>query len=129
MPQRKILPKGIGDDDTEGHARRQVKLTGDDDDTEGHARRQVKLTGDDDDTEGHRRRPAGETGDDTEGHRRRPAGATGDDEDTEGQSMLSNPLLNRQLASAREQEIQRNLRERQRADEAARRPYNKRGRA
>ena len=66
--------------------------------------------------------------DDTEGHRRNVSKAAGDD-DTEGQSMLSNPLLNRQLASAREQEIQRHLRERQKADEAARRPYNKRGRA
>jgi hypothetical protein len=52
--------------------------------------------------------------------------ATGDD-DTEGQSMLSNPLLNRQLASAREEEIQRNLKQRQKLEEA-RRPYNKRER-
>ena len=84
----------------------------------------------DDDTEGHaQRRPQRATGeDDTEGHaQRRPQRATGED-DTEGQSMLSNPLLNRQLASAREQEIQRNLRERQKADEA-RRPYNKKGRS
>jgi hypothetical protein len=41
--------------------------------------------------------------------------------------MLSNPLLNRQLASIREQEIQRNLKQRQKAEEA-RRPYNKRER-
>lgn len=129
MPQRKILPKAIGEDDTEGHARRPARASGDDD-TEGHARRPARASGDDD-TEGHAaRRPARATGDDdTEGHAaRRPARASGDD-DTEGQSMLSNPLLNRQLASAREQEIQRNLRERQKADEASRRTYNKRGRA
>jgi hypothetical protein len=110
MPQRKILPKATGDDDTEGHRRNLNKATGDDD-TEGHRRNLNKATGDDTDTEGHRRRPVGATGDD----------------DTEGQSMLSNPLLNRQLASAREQEIQRNLKQRQKVDEA-RRPYNKRER-
>ncbi len=85
-----------------------------------------RATGDDD-TEGHRRTASRATGDDdTEGHRRTASRATGDD-DTEGHSMLPNPLLNRQLASAREQEIQRNLKQRQKLDEA-RRPYNKRER-
>ena len=109
MPPRKILPKATGEDDTEGHARRMPKAVGEDD-TEGHARRMPKAVGEDD----------------TEGHARRLPKAVGED-DTEGQSMLSNPLLNRQLASAREQEIQRNLKQRQKLDEA-RRPYNKRER-
>ena len=109
MPQRKLISRAAGDDDTEGHGKRLVRATGGDDDTEGHRRKAARATGDDD----------------TEGHRRRPVGATGDD--TEGQSMLSNPLLNRQLASAREQEIQRNLKQRGKTDEA-RRPYNKRER-
>ncbi len=66
--------------------------------------------------------------DDTEGHAsRRLPKATGDDDDTEGQSMLSNPLLNRQLASAREQDIQRHLKQRQNSPEGQR-PNNKRGR-
>ncbi len=115
MPARRILPKATGDDqDTEGHAsRRMPKVTGDDD-TEGHAsRRMPKATGDDEDTEGH-------------ASRRLPK-ATGDDDDTEGQSMLSNPLLNRQLASAREQDIQRHLKQRQNSPEGQR-PNNKRGR-
>ena len=51
------------------------------------------------------------------------------DDDTEGQFMLPNPELNRHLARAREDEIRRNLKQRGDAFEAARRPYNKRGRA
>ncbi len=127
MPQRmrKIIGKAVGDDDTEGHRRQVGKAVGDDD-TEGHRRQVGKAVGDDD-TEGHRRQVGKAVGDDdTEGHRRQVGKAIGDD-DTEGQSMLSNPLLNRQLASIREQEIQRNLKQRQKVDEA-RRPYNKRER-
>jgi hypothetical protein len=81
-----------------------------------------KATGDDD-TEGHGRVPSA-TGDDTEGHGRVPS-ATGDD--TEGHSFLPNSPLNRELANSREQEIRRNLKERQNSAEAQR-PHNKRGR-
>jgi hypothetical protein len=82
------------------------KATGDDD-TEGH-RRKVKLTGDDD----------------TEGHRRKVK-LTGDD-DTEGQFM-PNPEINRHLARAREEEIQRKLKLRENTLEA-RRPHVKKAR-
>jgi hypothetical protein len=134
MPQRmrKIISRATGDDDTEGHAQRKLnRATGGDDDTEGHAQRKLNRSAGDDDTEGHAQRKLNRAAgdDDTEGHAQRKLNRAAGDDDTEGQSMLPNPLLNRQLASAREQEIQRNLRERQRADEAARRPYNKRGRA
>jgi hypothetical protein len=66
---------------------------------------------------------------DTEGHARRmPLATGGDDEDTEGHSFLPNQLLNRELASARENEIRRNLKQRQNAGEAQR-PHNKRERS
>lgn len=81
-----------------------------DDDTEGHARRMPLATGDDD----------------TEGHARRMPLATGE-EDTEGHFM-PNPLLSRELASARERDIRRDLKDRQKAGESQR-LHNKRGRS
>jgi hypothetical protein len=57
-----------------------------------------------------------------------PLATGGDDDDTEGHSFLPNQLLNRELASARENEIRRNLKQRQNAGEAQR-PHNKRGRS
>jgi hypothetical protein len=73
--------------------------------------------------EGHRGPLARATGDDdVEGHRGPLARATGDD-DTEGH-MMGNPLLNQQLARAREQDIQRNLRAHQTRSEASR-PHKK----
>ena len=56
-----------------------------------------------------------EPDDDVEGHKR--------DDDTEGH-MLGNPLLNQQLARAREQDIQRNLRAQEARSEASR-PHKK----
>jgi hypothetical protein len=70
---------------------------------------------------------------DVEGHafRAAPDGAVAKaavrnagDEDVEGHSMLPNPALGRQLAKAREQEIQRSLRDRQ-FEQEARRPHKK----
>jgi hypothetical protein len=46
------------------------------------------------------------------------------DEDVEGHSMLPNPMLGRELAKAREQEIRRSLRDRQ-FEQEARRPHKK----
>ena len=53
--------------------------------------------------------------DDVEGHKR--------DDDTEGH-MMGNPLLNQQLARAREQDIQRNMRAQEARSEASR-PHKK----
>lgn len=50
--------------------------------------------------------------------------AAGDDADTEGHNMLGNPYANEQLARAREQEIQRNLRAHT-SREVASRPHKK----
>ena len=63
--------------------------------------------------------------DDVEGHAFRGKAT---EDDVEGHSFLSNPLLNRELASGREQEIRRNLKQRQNSAEAQR-PHNKRGRS
>ncbi|MDP9483153.1 MAG: hypothetical protein M3P84_08030 [Chloroflexota bacterium] len=60
--------------------------------------------------------------DDVEGHGGRGR-ATGDDDDAEGH-MMGNPLLNQQLARAREQDIQRNLRAHEARSEASR-PHKK----
>jgi hypothetical protein len=60
--------------------------------------------------------------DDDVGQGGRQSGVTGD-EDTEGH-MIGNPLLNEQLARAREQDIQRNLRAQQARAEASR-PHKK----
>ena len=49
--------------------------------------------------------------------------AAGDDDDAEGH-MMGNPLLNQQLARAREQDIQRNLRAHEARSEASR-PHKK----
>jgi hypothetical protein len=109
MPNR---PKAV---EPEGHKRRNI------DDVEGHGGKR-RATGDDD-VEGHSGRVARATGDDdVEGHSGRVARATGD-EDTEGH-MMGNPLLNQQLARAREQDIQRDLRARQTRSEASR-PHKK----
>ena len=58
---------------------------------------------------------ATEPDDDVEGHKR--------DDDTEGH-MMGNPLLNQQLARAREQDIQRNMRAQEARSEASR-PHKK----
>ena len=63
-----------------------------------------------------------EPDDDVEGHGGGHPKATGDD-DTEGH-MMGNPLLNQQLARAREQDIQRNMRANQQRSEASR-PHKK----
>ena len=90
--------------------KRLPKYSGDDD-TEGHGGRQLpKATGDDD----------------TEGHRKIPK-ASGDDESTEGHSMLSNPTIARELASAREQDIRRHLRDRSALIGQGERPKNRKG--
>ena len=114
MNQRKLIPNASGDDDVEGHAFRGKAIDDDkafrgkatDDDVEGHAFRGKAV---DDDSDKAFRGKA--TEDDVEGH-----------------SFLSNPLLNRELASGREQEIRRNLKQRQNSAEAQR-PHNKRGRS
>jgi len=88
----------------------------DDDDVEGHG---GKSRAADDDTEGHGGKSRA-ADDDTEGHGGKSRAA---DDDTEGH-MMGNPLLNQQLARAREQEIQRNVREQQVRSEASR-PHKK----
>ena len=62
--------------------------------------------------------------DDTEGHGSHPVRKVTEDEDTEGHDMLANPIINQQLARAREQEIQRGLRAQQQRAEATR-PHKK----
>ena len=76
----------------------------------------------DDDVEGHggKLRAAGD--DDVEGHGGKLR-AAGDDDDAEGH-MMGNPLLNQQLARAREQDIQRSLRTHEVRSEASR-PHKK----
>ena len=80
-----------------------------------------RATGDDD-VEGHGGRGRATGDDDVEGHGGRLK-ATGDDDDAEGH-MMGNPLLNQQLARAREQDIQRNLRAHEARSEAGR-PHKK----
>ena len=109
----KRLPKVTGEDDVEGHRARMPKATGDEADTEGQRARVPKATGDEDDTEGHRARVPKATGD--------------EDDTTEGHSMLSNPTIARELASAREQEIQRNLRNRSALVGQGERPHKRKG--
>jgi hypothetical protein len=93
-------------------------------------KRLPKVT-DEDDVEGHRARmpkATGDEADDTEGHRARMPKATGDEDDsTEGHSMLSNPTISRELAAAREQEIQRNLRNRSALVGQGERPHKRKG--
>jgi hypothetical protein len=130
MANNTRVPKATGDDDTEGHGvSRMPKATGDDD-TEGHGvSRMPKATGDDD-TEGHRFQPRAAGEDDTEGHGKvRLPKASGDDEgdDAEGHSMLSNPTIARELASAREQEIRRHLRDRSALIGQGERPNKRKG--
>jgi hypothetical protein len=96
----------IDDDDVEGHGGRVPKAT-EDDDVEGHGTRNPRAT--DDDVEGHGGRVPKATDDDVEGH------------------MMGNPQISRQLAQAREQDIQRSLQNSMRAHEAreASRPHKK----
>jgi hypothetical protein len=105
------LLRATGDDDVEGHRKGRAV----EDDVEGHRKGRVV----EDDVEGHRKGRVVE--DDVEGHSR--LRATGDDDDTEGH-MIGNPLLNQQLARAREQDIQRNLRAHETRSEASR-PHKK----
>lgn len=53
-----------------------------------------------------------------------PADEQRDEEDVEGHSMLPDPTLGRQLARAREQEIQRHLK-RHEFETEARRPFKR----
>jgi hypothetical protein len=120
---RAIEPEGhrhrADEDDVEGHRKHRAV----DDDVEGHSGRTLRATGDDD-VEGHSGRTLRATGDDdVEGHSGRTLRATGDEDDAEGH-MMGNPLLNQQLARAREQDIQRNLRAHEARSEASR-PHKK----
>jgi hypothetical protein len=111
----------IDDDDVEGHGGRVPKAT-EDDDVEGHGTRNPRAI--DDDVEGHGGRVPKATDDDVEGHGGRVPKAT--DDDVEGH-MMGNPQISRQLAQAREQDIQRSLQNSMRAHEAreASRPHKK----
>jgi hypothetical protein len=53
------------------------------------------------------------TEDDVEGHAHRTLRVSDDEKDVEGHSMLPNSGLNRQLAQAREREIQQSLKRRE----------------
>ena len=93
-----------------------------DDDVEGHGGGGHKTPrAADDDVEGHRKRRAIDDEADVEGHRKRRAVDDGED-DAEGH-MYGNPVLSQHLARAREQDIQRNLRNHE-AREASR-PHKK----
>jgi hypothetical protein len=76
------------------------------------------------DVEGHggRSLPRAIEGEDVEGHSAKLA-RRATEEDTEGH-MMGNPLLNQQLARAREQDIQRNLRAHESRSDAGR-PHKK----
>ncbi|MEA2536118.1 MAG: hypothetical protein QOF11_352 [Chloroflexota bacterium] len=115
---RAVEPEGhkrrIDEDDVEAHGAK-LRAAGDDD-VEGHGAKMRAF-----EPEGHKLRAAGDE-DDTEGHGAKLR-AAGDDDDTEGH-MLGNPLLNQQLARAREQDIQRSLRASQARAEASR-PHKK----
>ena len=60
--------------------------------------------------------------DDVQGHGGRSSEGAAESEDTEGH-MMGNPLLNQQLARAREQDIQRQMRAQEARDQA--RPHKK----
>ena len=79
---------------------------------------------DDEDVEGHSTHSARKATDDedVEGHSTHSARKATDDEDVEGH-MYGNPVLSQHLARAREQDIQRNLRNHE-AREASR-PHKK----
>jgi len=117
----KAIPK-VSDDDTEGHRFMPKGVPTDEGgESRGVVAKAISKVSDDD-TEGHRFMPKGvPTDDGSEGQGgRRSIPTVGEDDDTESHSMLSNPLLGRELARVKDQDIQRHLKQHETTNEGRR---------